>query len=120
MGIEGVLNTKQIRPIERVQENTFIPDKKLLKGNKEEAKIEETPNTISKEQLEKEIESVNQFLKSSQTSIKFQLHDKLHEYYVQIIDENTKEVIKEIPPKKFLDMYANIMEQIGLIVDHRI
>jgi flagellar protein FlaG len=75
---------------------------------------------ISKEQLEKVVKGINEFLQPSQTSLKFKLHDELKEYYVQIIDERTKEVIREIPPKKLLDMYAAMMEFVGLIVDKKI
>ncbi|WP_339060486.1 flagellar protein FlaG [Tepidibacillus marianensis] len=120
MVIKGVSNTQQIKSVVWGQEKVPVLEKELLKENMDEVKMEETPITFPKENIEKEIEGVNQFLKTSQTSIKFQLHEKLHKYYVQIIDQNTQEVLKEIPPKKFLDMYANMIEQIGLIVDHRI
>lgn len=54
------------------------------------------------------------------TSIKFELHDKLDRYYVSVIDKNTDEVIKEIPPKKMLDMYAAMAEFMGFIVDEKV
>ncbi|QSB49481.1 flagellar protein FlaG [Parageobacillus toebii] len=75
---------------------------------------------IPKEKLEEVVKGLNEFLQPSHTSIKFELHDELKEYYVQIIDERTNEVIREIPPKKLLDMYAAMMEFVGLIVDKKI
>jgi flagellar protein FlaG len=75
---------------------------------------------IPKEKLEEVVKGLNEFLQPSHTSIKFELHDELKEYYVQIIDERTDEVIREIPPKKLLDMYAAMMEFVGLIVDKKI
>ncbi len=48
------------------------------------------------------------------------MHEKLHEYYVTVVDAKTNETVKEIPPKKLLDIYAVMLESIGLIVDHRI
>ncbi|GGJ64269.1 flagellar protein FlaG [Anoxybacillus voinovskiensis] len=80
----------------------------------------ESPKELSKDQLENIIKGMNEFLQPSQTSLKFELHDELKEYYVQIVDERTKEVIREIPPKKLLDMYAAMMEFVGLIVDKKI
>jgi flagellar protein FlaG len=84
--------------------------------------IEEKKETheVSKEQLREIVKGMNEFLQPSQTSLKFELHDELKEYYVQIIDERTKEVIREIPPKKLLDMYATMMQFVGLIVDKKI
>uniref|UniRef100_C5D7S6 Flagellar protein FlaG protein n=1 Tax=Geobacillus sp. (strain WCH70) TaxID=471223 RepID=C5D7S6_GEOSW len=75
---------------------------------------------ISKEKLEEVVKGLNEFLQPSQTSLKFKLHDELQEYYVQIINERTNEVIREIPPKKLLDMYAAMMEFVGLVVDKKI
>jgi flagellar protein FlaG len=73
-----------------------------------------------KEKIEEIVKGINEFLQPSQTSLRFKLHDELKEYYVQIIDERTNEVIREIPPKKLLDMYAAMMEFVGLIVDKKI
>jgi flagellar protein FlaG len=75
---------------------------------------------IPKEKIEEIVKGMNQFLQPSHTSLKFELHDELKEYYVQIIDERTNEVVREIPPKKLLDMYAAMMEFVGLIVDKKI
>jgi flagellar protein FlaG len=85
------------------------------------ASTSETPQQdLPKEKLEEVVKGLNEFLQPSHTSIKFELHDELQEYYVQIIDERTDEVIREIPPKKLLDMYAVMMEFVGLIVDKKI
>ena len=64
--------------------------------------------------------TLNTCLEPTKTSLKFQLHDKLNEYYVQIIDTETDEVIKEIPSKKFLDRYAATTELLGFMVDQKI
>ncbi|MGJ7036254.1 flagellar protein FlaG [Anoxybacillus eryuanensis] len=75
---------------------------------------------ISKEKLEEIVKGMNEFLQPSHTSLKFNVHEDLKEYYVQLIDERTKEVVREIPPKKLLDMYAAMMKFVGLIVDRKI
>lgn len=73
-----------------------------------------------KEKLDKVVEGLNEFLQPSDTSLKFELHDKLNEYYVTIVDNETSEVIKEIPSKKMLDLYAAMTEFLGLVVDKKI
>ncbi|OQP02593.1 flagellar protein FlaG [Geobacillus sp. 44B] len=89
--------------------------------NQNDTNTFETPQQdLPKEKLEEVVKGLNEFLQPSRTSIKFELHDELQEYYVQIIDERTNEVIREIPPKKLLDMYAAMMEFVGLIVDKKI
>ena len=47
------------------------------------------------------------------------IHKKTKQIMVKIIDTNTQEVIKEVPPEKILDMVASMMERAGLIVDRR-
>lgn len=54
------------------------------------------------------------------TNVKFELHDELHEYYVTIVNTTTDEVMKEIPPKKMLDMYAAMAEYMGLFIDETV
>jgi flagellar protein FlaG len=75
--------------------------------------------TQSKEKTEKVINSMNEFLKDSNTHLKFSLHEELQEYYVAIVDDATNEVIREIPSKKLLDMYAAMTEYVGLLVDRK-
>ncbi|NNV01358.1 flagellar protein FlaG [Brevibacillus sp. MCWH] len=74
---------------------------------------------LSKEQLQKELDNLNKFVQSGNTHLKFTFHEKLNEYYVQIIDDQTNEVIREVPSKKILDMVAKIHEMIGLLVDEK-
>ncbi|RFU63942.1 flagellar protein FlaG [Peribacillus glennii] len=73
-----------------------------------------------KKKLDKIVEGMNEFLQPSNTSLKFELHDKLNEYYVTIVDDTTHEVIKEIPSKKMLDIYAAMTDFVGLLVDKKI
>jgi flagellar protein FlaG len=89
--------------------------------NQNDTNTFETPQQdLPKEKLEEVVKGLNEFLQPSHTTLKFKLHDELQEYYVQIIDERTNEVIREIPPKKLLDMYAAMMQFVGLIVDKKI
>ena len=39
---------------------------------------------------------------------------------VKVIDQNTDEIIREIPPEKILDMVAALWEMAGIIVDRKI
>lgn len=75
---------------------------------------------ITKEKLVEKVDSMNDFLEPTNTSVKFKFHDELGEYYVQVIDTLTDEVIKEIPNKKFLDINASMAEFAGLLVDEKL
>ncbi|MCR2822385.1 flagellar protein FlaG [Lederbergia panacisoli] len=78
-------------------------------------------NLLTIDQVEKVVNSMNDFLKASpSTHLKFQYHDKLNEYYVTIVDEISQEVVKEIPAKRMLDIFAAMTEYLGLMVDKKI
>ncbi len=49
----------------------------------------------------------------------FGIHEKTNRITVKIVDKDTKEVIKELPPEKMLDMIAKVWEYAGLVVDER-
>ncbi|WP_400162325.1 flagellar protein FlaG [Brevibacillus sp. TJ4] len=74
---------------------------------------------LSKAELSKEIDGINKWLQSTNTHVKFTLHEELNEYYVQVINDQTQEVIREIPSKKMMDMVAKFHEMVGLLVDEK-
>lgn len=75
---------------------------------------------IPKEKLEQAIDTVNEFLHINHNSSKFVLHDGLDRYFVQLVDTQTEEVVKEIPPKKLLDAFYEMQKLLGMIVDEKI
>ncbi|MDQ0352895.1 flagellar protein FlaG [Alkalibacillus filiformis] len=75
---------------------------------------------MTKERANELVEGLNEFLEPADTSIRYEVHDKLERYYISIVDQETDEVVKEIPPEKLLDVYAAMAEFMGFIVDERI
>ncbi|CAM3520963.1 flagellar protein FlaG [Brevibacillus invocatus] len=82
-------------------------------------KDKQDPHYQSKSEIEKEIAGLNKLLQATNTHLKFTLHEELNEYYVQVINEESNEVVKEIPSKKVMDMVAKMHEMIGLLVDEK-
>lgn len=50
---------------------------------------------------------------------KFGIHEKTNRIVIKLVDRETQEVIKEIPPEKTLDLLAKRMELAGVLVDER-
>jgi len=111
-------------PVENITTQTSLPSININQDTDKKLNIEEQPqlplDQPSKEQLEKAVKGINDFVETSNTHIQFKLHEKLNEYYVTVVDNDTKEVVREIPSKKVLDVYAAMTEFIGLIVDKKI
>ncbi len=77
-------------------------------------------NPLPAEKAKKMTESINRFMETTNTNLRFQYHEDLKEYYVTIVDSKTNELVKEIPSKKLMDIYAAMRDFMGLMVDHKI
>lgn len=75
---------------------------------------------ISKEQVQETVDTLNEFLKPTRHHLQFELHEELERYFVSVVNPETDEIIREIPPKKMLDMYAKMAEYMGFLVDEKI
>ncbi|SER81385.1 flagellar protein FlaG [Gracilibacillus ureilyticus] len=78
------------------------------------------PEELSKENAKSMVDGLNSFLEPTNTNIRYEYHEKLERYYVTVVNSDTDEVVKEIPPKKLLDVYAGMAELMGFIVDEKI
>lgn len=69
------------------------------------------------EKIKKVIEDINK--KAMNSEAIFGIHEETNRVTIKIVDRTTKEVIKELPPEKTLDMIAKAWELAGLMVDER-
>ncbi|WP_078378905.1 flagellar protein FlaG [Sutcliffiella halmapala] len=96
---------------------------KSTETNKVDYSIEEAKQLSpvkSKESIIRIVEGMNELITPLNVSVRFEFHEELNEYFVKVVDALTDEVIREVPPKKFLDMYAAMTEYMGLFVDKKI
>lgn len=71
----------------------------------------------SNEQLKKAVEQLNKSMPHSEAIFGF--HEETNRVTIKIIDKDTKEVIRELPPEKTLDMIAKVWELAGILVDEK-
>lgn len=119
-GSQTIQNSGYFTKLQTTTErSTMTPeDKKQI--DQAVTKRKETEGMISKDLLDETVDKLNDFLEAGRRNLKFEMHDKLEKYYVTVVDSTTSEVIKEIPPKKLLDMYAAMAEFMGILVDKKI
>lgn len=68
-------------------------------------------------QIKRAVEEINQ--KANNAEAVFGVHEGTNRVTIKIVDKQTKEVIKEFPPDKTLDMIARVWEMAGLMVDEK-
>lgn len=78
--------------------------------------IDEQQN-VNLDKLKKVMEKAVASLPHS--AAKFGIHEKTNRIIIKLVDRDTQEVIKEIPPEKTLDLLAKRMELAGVLVDER-
>ncbi|SHI81774.1 flagellar protein FlaG [Thermoclostridium caenicola] len=88
---------------------------------KEAARYEETASDwqLSEGFLRKAVEKANKTMAIQNRYLEFRIHERTNEIIVRVVDSETKEVIREIPSEKILDMFASMLEIAGLLVDER-
>ncbi|WP_096190250.1 flagellar protein FlaG [Evansella halocellulosilytica] len=72
------------------------------------------------DELDHAVESMNDLTMFRRTSLHFEKHEVLDRTMVKVIDQQTEEVVKEIPPEEFLDMISSMLEFAGIIIDEKI
>lgn len=105
----------QPMPTHELKTNEYIK-----KENQHTNEQRQETEKITFAEAEEMTESMNKFLKSADSRLKFVLHDKLETYYVNIIDNETDEVIREIPSEKLMNIRAAMKEFVGLLIDRKI
>ncbi|MBE7681621.1 flagellar protein FlaG [Paenibacillus sp. P13VS] len=76
--------------------------------------------TLGQQQLIQNIERAVKALEGPQTTLDISIHEKTHDIMVKVLNRETGEIIREVPPEKTLDLVANLMEIAGIIVDEKI
>ena len=70
--------------------------------------------------LKKMIADMNKKIRNTNAEAVFGVHEKTNRIMIKILDKDTKEILKEFPPEKTLDMIASIWEMAGILVDEKL
>ena len=106
-----------VQEAQKVDQNmTVVQDSQQKNAGKQmdqQAKEQQPSN----EQIKKAVEQMNKSMFNSEAV--FGIHEGTNRVTIKIVDKDTKEVIKELPPEKTLDMIAKVWEMAGILVDER-
>lgn len=65
------------------------------------------------------VDHANQTMRQSKTKCEFSYHEETKRVSIKVIDAETEEVIREIPPEETLEMLSKMWELAGLMVDEK-
>lgn len=100
--------------------NTEVSTQQVQKVETQNKEVNNNNNTnenqqYTKKEIDNALNKINNFLKDDKTHAEYTYNKEMKTMMVKVIDENTKEVVLEIPPKKILDMVASMLRQVGLL-----
>ena len=111
--------TSQVPPIETVN-NVASMQKNAPVNTDIKKDHSDEQSQLPKPTLKKAIDKLNEFMEVHNNDLKFVYHEGLKEYYAEVVDSQTNEVVREIPSKELLDAYYEMQKIIGNIVDEKI
>ena len=110
-------------PVGGIAKENIVVNTKTMNDQKagEDGHIlqQQMDQTKQNNQIRKAVEEINKSATGSQSEAIFGIHDKTNRVTIKIVDKKTKEVIKEYPPEKTLDMIAKVWEMAGIMVDEK-
>ncbi len=77
----------------------------------------ENKEQANSDKLKKAVDTLNKQMSNAEAV--FGIHEDTNRVTIKLVDKETKEVIKELPPEKTLDMIAKAWELAGLLVDEK-
>jgi len=112
--VKPVKNVVQkVSPINNNSERSTVS---AVAASKEEERITRQIR-LTREDSEYLAEIMNKMARMFNSQLNFEVYEETNQLYVQFIDRETREVIKQIPPEELLELSAKIQEMVGLILD---
>jgi flagellar protein FlaG len=106
-------NSNAIQPAGNAIQDTILPE---IKGRSEYEKEQTDLSRIKEVALD--LQNKMQVLHN--IDLNFSVHEASGKIMVAVVNEDTGEVIREIPSRELLDLAAKLEETIGLIFDKKV
>ncbi|MNB88220.1 flagellar protein FlaG [compost metagenome] len=87
-------------------------------GAKSQLRSEQTKEEQAK--FEDQIKKLNESIASSGKELRFKYNDEAKQLYVEVLDQQTQEVLTSLPPEFLIDLSVKMKELIGMFFDEKI
>ena len=106
-----------VQAAEKVDKTTVVVENSQEKGQSNSNANQAQQQEPSNDQIKKAVEQMRKNMNNSEAI--FGIHEGTNRVTIKIVDKKTKDVIKELPPEKTLDMIAKAWELAGILVDEK-
>lgn len=98
------------------QEGNLTVPSNLTQTERQQAKSTAENN---REQLYKELEKVNSRFEALNHSMRMKFNDEAEQFYVEVFDIRTHEVLESIPAEHLLELAAKLKDMVGFFIDEK-
>jgi len=124
-GIDNQVNFVQpsigVRSVDRNGNDSIQGMSENLKNKNEERRIENKKrDEVDSKSIIDAVDKANKLVLIFDQSIKFTYNSKVGDNYVDIIDNNTQEVIRKIPTEDMRRFLESVANAVGIIVDKKV
>lgn len=118
--MEAISNISKAKPITNLKEKAFIDyAPKQSEGEKETDNKQSCKSSVNTGEVQKATEIINETLDILSFSLKFEIHESTERVLVKVVDKDSGDIIREIPPEKILDMIDKMKNMVGLLIDEK-
>ena len=93
----------------RIAADTHIFDKAILQQDEDQ----------SERIIREAVERANRALMGADRKFEITIHEKTRDIMIKVVDTRTNETIREIPPKKIVDLVVRLCELAGILFDEK-
>jgi len=112
------LSMEEARPVKPVSKSEGSSTRKLGQDKKEAAReLDKTSSLMSSEKLQELTNEIQEYVKDLSISLKFELNDKTGDTVIQVVSQESGEVIRQIPPEDLLKLREKLLELQGALFE---
>jgi flagellar protein FlaG len=112
--IGDVKNINATKPVQVEQYNVGS------QSNAEVQRVSQSESGLSTDEIEQIVSELNNFIQIFNTKIAFEIDKETKKTVLKIIDAQSNEIIRQIPPEELLAISKRISELLGLIINARV
>lgn len=116
-GYNGMVNSMQ-KPAQLAGQNVK-PASNETQTTEAKKQTEDSKLKLSEKHIKNAINQANEKLKFTRTRCELTYHDEINRVAIKVIDRDTDEVIREIPPEETLELIQSLWEMAGIIIDEK-
>lgn len=98
-----------------VESTKEVSNKDVSNAFSDKVENSKEKDNYTKKELDDALKKLNNFLKDEKTHAEYSVHKDFGTLMIKIVEDESNEVVLEIPPEKILDMIASMCRQVGLL-----